>query len=349
MSMSMSAGPRHALLASLLAFTFTACDDGTAPVVDFDAGPTAEALQDMMAVTDGMEDAMAGLGLAMGQFGVIAFDQRADPFGMLAALPMPDVTGVISGDFFPPEQLGRSFVWDPDTESYIPGEAVEGLENGIRLFYYTVDPLTMLPALPLEVLGYIDLRDLSTASSDRLGVVIVREAGGAPVTLADYYTDMELVLTPSAFNMSVGSVGYLSNGIDRLNFDMAMDVAYTESTLTARQTLALELEGTGTAASLDMTVSGDAGSELFTVEMVATLTNGAEQVAFEVSIDENERLDGRVRHQGAVIALISGHAENPTFTDVNGDPLTREQLEDLETLWEGLNELFGLAAGVGQL
>jgi hypothetical protein len=76
--------------------------------------------------------------------------------------------------------------------------------------------------------------------------------------------------------------------------------------------------------------------------VTATVTNGSESVVIQVSAEEDV-VDGTVKYNGATVALIGGTLDEPTFTNPAGEPLSAEQREGLENLFEAVGSLFELA------
>lgn len=339
---------RFAVVAALMGATLTACDDATAPVGTFDPEVTAAAMADMVAASEDMEEAWVGMALAGGLFentssasllpggGTILLDavatrDYADRFGTRA--------------FFPSNYLGVTFVWNQGQQGYVASEETGAPEDGIRVIYYAVNPTNGRPSNPLTPLGYIDLRDLSTAASDRLGVT-VEQTGDAAATLADYFIDLSYSSTQDETVVEQVSEGYLSNGSDRLDFDLANVVTITETTLTLDQSYEMSLAGTDVRVSYDGALSGDWAGESTTLSIDATITGSGTTVRFEIASD-GELVDGGVYHGSVLVATISGSADHPVFTSAaTGEELTAAQLEALADVFSAVEGLFELAGGI---
>lgn len=347
--MRVNAWIRSASLVAVVAAAGVACDDGAAPDVDFDPRPVADAMEGMVAATEGLGDALASLAAADALFeGTATASVLPQAEGLAPeARALRELAEASALGFFPSNYLGVTFVWDALEGRYVPGEAAGAPEDGIRIVYYAVDPVTEQPASPLNALGYVDLRDLSTPASDRLGVMIVR-GGDTPVTLADYYVDIAYSTTETQFSVDVSSVGYLSNGTDQLNFDLSQGVDLTETEMVLTQDYSMGLEGTDIGVAYQAMLSADPQTETGTLAATATITNGAETVTLELTADENT-LDGVVRYQGVEVAYIGGTFDAPTFTDRHGEPLSQEDMQALADLWQAVGALFELAEGIFQV
>jgi archaellin len=341
---------RLALAAAAITLSVTACDDSTSPAADFEPSAMAETMAEMTAVTEGLDDALHSVAMATEQLGLGA-SADVSPYlstgtvdmGALRAPPEP------SASVLPLQHLGKTFIWDTDAEMYV--EAAESAAPGdaIRVLYYAIDPVTEQPAKPLNALGYVELRDLSTEASNRLSVRAVYEpVGESPVTLADYWVDVAFAITQASLTYNAASQGYFSNGTDQLNFQYAEALSVSDAALSLTQSFDADLEGTDHAVSLAMSLTGDPSAETGTLEMTAGVTNGAESLAFSMAIDEQQVVDGQVLYQGDAVASIAGTVDAPVFTDRNGDPLTQAQIEELGRLWEGVFGMFDLAEGFAQ-
>lgn len=341
---------RVGAVAILLGLPVAGCDDGVGPAGDFDAVEAAQTVESMVAAvaTDDLENAFgsleaAGTVLGGGVAALVADPVSPDP-ATVQAMREP---GAIAADVLPPEILGTTFEWDGAEMSYVPSDAAGAPEDGIRVIYYAIDPVSGQPASPLNALGWVDVRDLSTAESDRLGVKVVR-TGDGEVTLADYYLDLSFTLTQSSLTVDIASVGYLSNGTDQLNFDVAQGLSATDTELMVTQDYSLDQEGTSNAVAYSATLTADPQSQSEdpgTMDAHAVITNGAQTVELEVSWADNA-LEGTLYHNTAPVVLISGTLDEPQFTDADGEPLSEEQRAALQDLWDSIGEMFDFVASL---
>ena len=342
---------RHcAWVLAALSTTLTACDDATAPLGAFDPEVTAEAMSQMAVAGEDAGEAFAGLSLAGDLFsGSTAAELLPsarhgvlmDPAGARSF-----ATSAATAPFFPSNYLGVTFVWSHGQQRYVESAETGAPADGIRLIYYAVDPFTHRPSQPLTALGRIDLRDLSSASSQRLGVTVVRSADGSDVTLADYILDASYSATEETISVRQVAEGYLSNGMDRLNFDLANEATLTETDFLLEQDFEMALAGTDVRVSYQGSISGDWSAEEGTLEIAATVEGDGTSVRFELSA-EGDALTGAVYHGSTLVASISGTGDEPVFTnEATGEPLTGEQLEALAEIFRSVEGLFELAAGI---
>ena len=347
--MTKSVRPRLLALPALLgSLALAACGDATGPTGPFDPEATADVMQSMVAATAGVEEAFAGMQLAAPALGTTT---AADLLRGGEVVVLPDVgtslrvaESAAFTPFFPSNFLGVTFVWDEASGSYVASDGSDAPADGVRIVYYAIDPFTGEPASPLNPLGYVELRDLSTASSSRLGVLVKRTAGGE-ATLADYYIDLSYTTTQDQLALRLESVGFLSNGTDQLNFDLTQDVVVTDSAIVLTQDFGIDLEGTDIGVRYEGELTAGLDGETAALDLTATIENGADRVVLALNADAGV-LTGSVAHNGATVALIGGTPAAPEFTDPDGNPLSEEDRADLQAVWESVNTLFELVEGI---
>jgi hypothetical protein len=260
------------------------------------------------------------------------------------AMDMPslaDSPGEPAADVIPMDYLGATFEWNADAGYYMQSDATGAPEDGVRVIFYAIDPTTGQPATPLNALGYVDARDLSTVDANQVNIQIVR-TGDTDVTLADYTMSLSFAYTQSSFDFDVSTAGFLSNGTDQLNFDLSQGMSMTDMLMTMSQSFALDIEGTDKAVSFDATITGDPQSESDTpgtMDATAEISGNGQTVDIEISWADNA-LDGTISNNGAAVVSIGGTLDNPTFTDPDGNELTQAQRAALQSLWDGLGEIF---------
>lgn len=335
----------------LLVVSVAACADGVGPAGEFDAEQVAQAMQEMVAAVDDQEMAHA-----MGSVNAASNLFSSDVPAALVAEPANPSVATLHGladlaaaDIFPPElPLGTTFEWSTTEMSYVPGQLPGAPPDGIRIIYYAVDPFTGIPASPLNPLGHVDLRDLSTTESDRLAVQVVSRSGETDATLADYYLDLSYTLTQSTLTVDVAGVGYLSNGVDRLNFDVSQHLSGTDSEVTVTQDYSLALENTDKAVSFTASMTVDPQSQSGdpqVMDAVAVIEGNGQSVRLELSWD-GSALGGALYYNNAPVVMIAGTLNQPTFSSANDEPLTQEQVNALQAVWNGIGQIFGFVDGI---
>jgi len=348
----------HLVAAAALAALALGCrGDTTAPDAPFDPAGTSSdmsaigaslespamlsftAASSEIAATTGGAAAMAlraapTLALATGgKFGATAYAATLARSYAAPDRPLLAVSGI------PSELLGITFVYDTAEDHYAPSNLTGAPSNGVRFLLYAVNPASGLPIEPLVEVGYVDVITTETSTSGSANVVVV--SGG--VTYLDYTAQYTGQATSTTTTINVGVSGYVTNGDDRVNFDLDTRLTSTSSgidlgldyvlTVPTRGGFRIELESTITGAfsgspstTLDLTARGPHG----TVNIRGTATN--EGGSFEV------RVNGDLF---ATIEVTTG--ADPVFTGADGQPLADAELEalrDVFHLFEGGLDFF---------
>jgi hypothetical protein len=312
-----------------------ACGDSTGPE-DFsptDANTQAEAV--LSAVTD--NPALASLsalapymqfGAAQMALSVAPFDPT-EPQARTAAERLRAI-GVAGPSFgssaslalFPADLLGQTLVFNPELERYeIDDTATGAPADGVRLILYAVDPILHQILEPLDPVGYLDLIDVSTASSDALQLVAVIEGE----TFLDYIASA----TQTTSSVTLAAEGFLSDGTDQVDFDLSL-------TGTANSvSLNYLLSADGNSVRLEASVNGE-GDDAFE----ATLTiDGDDTVVLDITVTPST-VSGEITYNGDVAVTISGTPEEVTFERPDGTALTAQEINALEALGAIIEELF---------
>ena len=93
--------------------------------------------------------------------------------------------------------------------------------NGVRFILYAINPVTGEPVDPLQEVGYADLLDQSTGSSNSVRVQLVSNN----VTYFDY----GVTGSSTASSAQVVVDGYVTDGTTRVNFDLNTSAVQTGS------------------------------------------------------------------------------------------------------------------------
>ncbi len=330
----------------LISLTATACDEAVSVTGDFDPRGAADAVETITAVGSQAKDAFASLELAAPQVfpdasaaALLPADAR-----LLTSANALQFAGVYAAPFFPANYLGVTFVYDVIAGAYVAGEQTGAPADGVRILYYAVDPISGRPTLPLNALGYVDLRDLGGASSERMGIRIIQTSGASDVALADYYIDVAVTQTPTAAGVIMSAPGFLSDGTDMLDFSLHQQIAVSESEIRIEQDHTMGLAG-GPSIGFDGTLISDFETQSATYAMVSVIEDGPNRVVLDVEI-VNEVLAGEIRHNGVIVAIIGGTTHAPTFTGADGQPLDDAARVNIRNLFDGIDPLLELAASV---
>jgi hypothetical protein len=237
----------------------------------------------------------------------------------------------------PPELLGTTFVYDVSVQHYAASDLTGAPANGVRFLLYAINPLNGDPVEPLVEIGYADVVTTETNTLAAVSIVVVSEN----VTYLDYSAQVTASSVNSG-NLNVS--GYVTNGDDRVNFDLDNRVTFGDTsvnvisdyvlTVPTRGGFRIDLESTATVAnttqnitlSLDLTARGPHG----TVNITGTETNGTG--TFEVKVNGD---------LFATIDITAG--SQAVVTGANGEALTAEEqaaLEDVFYMFSGGIQFF---------
>jgi hypothetical protein len=340
-------------LVAVLALAAGACDDnGTNPVnpLDFDPVATEQAVQDLQNRLDDDSDMMVslglvseGLGMQMGASWVMPreLDRAAAPFSAQYVRNYA-LSGSAAEPVFPPELLGTTFEWNFGEGHYVPTERAGAPTNGLRFVLYAIDPLTRQPTEPLVETGHLDLTDEGTDSTTRLGL----EAVSGSETLIDYFIELSYLLLGNDISVTVAAEGFISDGVDRLDFVLSQGATLLSSTESIEMDLvyALSLAGENVSVTVEMhgefDFSGENPIEAANVEL--RVQNGTEFVDFEMGLNADNSLTGVIKYNGVDVVYISGTEGDPVFESATGEPLTLEEVAALVDLFNMIDDVFDL-------
>jgi hypothetical protein len=214
------------------------------------------------------------------------------------------------------EHLGVTFTRDPETLEYGPSDRTGAPSNGVRFVVYAVNPISGQPITPLAEVGHADVVVTEGPTSASIGIELV--SGG--VTYLDY--TVGAAASQNAYSLSV--TGFVSNGEDRVNFDLDTEIMETKITLDYSLSvptrgnfrLDFEEEVNATTMSSSLELRGPHGT--ITIEGSRTTTAGS----YEVEVNGDPF---------ATIAVSQG--EDPVVTGTDGEPLSEEELETLQAVF----------------
>ena len=350
-------------LVAVLALAAGACDDnGTNPVnpLDFDPVATEQSVQDLQSRLNDDSDMMVSLGLVseglvmqMGASLVMPreLDRAAVPFSAQFVRNYA-LAGSAAEPVFPPELLGVTFEWSLLEGHYVPTARADAPANGVRFILYAIDPLTRTPTDPLTETGHLDLTDEGGTSTTRLGL----EAVSGSQTLIDYFIELSYaILGQDDISVTVAAEGFISDGVDRLDFVLSQGATLLGSTETIEMDLVYSLSLAGQNASVtvgmhgEFDFTGENPVESATVDL--RVHNGTDFVDFEMALNPDNSLDGVIKYNGVDVVYISGTEGDPVFESATGETLTSVEvaalidlfnmIDDVLTLVEDLFEPFG--------
>ncbi|MGH7445009.1 MAG: hypothetical protein ACREKM_09040, partial [Longimicrobiales bacterium] len=184
-----------------------------------------------------------------------------------------------------------------------------------------------------------------TAGSERVGMLVLRTSGNADVTLADYYIDVRHVTSSSGPLIIMTAPGFLADGSERVDFELSQRLLVQSTRLTLTQDHVMSLAGSDLSVAFAGELITDFETDSLTYDMTSTIAGNGGSVTVDLSA-RNDALEGEIRHNTRRIANIDGTFDAPLFTDANGQPLEIGQREGIRDLFDAVDALLELAAGI---
>jgi hypothetical protein len=230
--------------------------------------------------------------------------------------PAGGIAPSLSTAAIPAQYLGVTFVYNADTDQYEASELTGAPANGVRFLVYAVNGITGVPVEPLVQVGYADIVTTETANSATVRITLV----SAGVTFLDY----SVGATGSSSAITVTVSGFVTNGDDRVNFDL--DTQLSSNTVTLDYSLMVPTRGgfridfeataNGTTATTALQARGPHGT------VTISGTQGTTAGTFDIEVN------------GELFATVTtSQGGDPVITGADGQPLTQAELEALEALF----------------
>lgn len=218
------------------------------------------------------------------------------------------------------EHLGVTFVRNAETLEYEASDRTGAPSNGVRFIVYTVNPISGQPVTPLQEVGYADIEVTQTATSASIRIELV----SGTVTYLDY----TVAATGSQTAVAVNVSGFVSNGEDRVNFDLDMHVDTDDNiftfdyalTVPTRGNFRMDLEEQWNMNTSAVTSSLELRGPHGTVTIVGNWADNAGTYNVEVNGDPF-----------ATISVTQG--SDPVITGADGAALTDEELQALQEIY----------------
>lgn len=326
--------------AALSAALLGACGDATAPTIDqIDAAGAVTASAPVIAVMEqpalasftSITDvpgvptsASAAAVAAVSRLTKAAAERQWDGTGALLARSASRAADVI-----PPDARGKTYVYNETLQAYEAAATAEAgtPATGIRVILYAWDALSGVPSLPLTRVGHVDFTDQSTPGQDRLAVALTRASDG--LVLMSYAITHTLPGSTESFSI----VGEATNGALEVDFSLTG----TAGPNTANVTFELEAPAIGFEVYVGATVDGLAEQ----VSVETRLGYNGHTLSFELTAQANGA-QGVIKFDGyryatltmTVVETPGSISQTVTFQKANGRPLTAEELERIETVFE---------------
>lgn len=238
----------------------------------------------------------------------------------------PQVKSVLTGEVepavIPLQALGRTFVWSTVESRYVVSDRTGAPSNGVRFVLYAVDGDTQLPVEPLQELGYAELTRAANSAT-----IAAYTSGGAKI--------MEYTATVAGSQLapSLSINGFVGVGANQVTFNLSLGVSINRGTLTISWRTDMPSRGLSSSVTL--------GIGETTVAFGAQMRAGLRRVNMGGTLGENGGTI-TVRVGGKVFArLVFDSMAGVTITNGSGQPLTPEEEETLERIFEWFEVAFG--------
>ncbi|MGE5803321.1 MAG: hypothetical protein ACM358_13835 [Gemmatimonadota bacterium] len=249
------------------------------------------------------------------------------------------------GAIIPDSLYGRVYEWNDTTDMYeFKGTTVSNL-NGVRFILYAlgIDGTIFEPVAPI---GTLDIIDQSTQSVLKLHVLVRNTAGTTP------YIDYTAEVTGTQTSAQVSASGTITNGLAQpntktLDFDETLTVTQTGARVVA--TFALNdpaitviLNESLTFSDPNLIINADFRiiQNSQTIRTVGRIT--VNTTSGDVEADITVYVDGHP------VASFNGDPSLPgtQWVDAGGQPLTLEDLNALDALFDALEHFDEAVSGL---
>ncbi|HYF39782.1 MAG TPA: hypothetical protein VD930_08850 [Gemmatimonadales bacterium] len=221
----------------------------------------------------------------------------------------------------PAEVAGKTFVYDAATGSYAASDRTGAPSNGVRFIIYAVDPVSYMPAEPLNETGYVDITDISGGTTQAARIVVV--SGGFT------YIDYTVTASSSSTSGRVSVIGTVTDGTIQATVNLRSEVTYTGG-LTL--TYSLDLPQRDVAIDLTISASNISQPEGTTViNLTMRGPNGTVSMTGEFSETSGTM---HVRINGEAFATVTTDGVTTVITRTGGNTLTDEEEAALYGVFE---------------
>ena len=233
------------------------------------------------------------------------------------------------------ENRGKTFVYDATEMEYVWDEERTGApETGVRFIIYSEDGSGNPD--PEDERGYADLIDLGDESTSDM--VLRLEGVYDAVQFLEYQLEVNNDEETGAVDLAVD--GFLSDGTERLDFEIdaasSSDETTNETTTTLAYRLRIDARNFEVNSTLTLVLDSQE-NESSTVDM--TVQHGTDVVRLEATGDDT-MVNGTITVGGEIFALVTGDPDNPTITKADGSSLTASEIQALANMISFVGELF---------
>lgn len=242
--------------------------------------------------------------------------------------------GLSAQSDIPAEIQGKTFIYNPDTAAWeVDASRTGAPATGVRVVWYAIDATGMY-VLPLQERGYIDITDEDTATRERIGVEIVRTAGGT-VTLSDFIYGSGYSDDGTTWQEHYEITGFFGDGTQQVDVAVTIGTEGTWSTLDETHAWDIRFEGTQGSYRSVMSGSWDNATSSYEETFLVTVNRAGATTVLDLSFtgdDVSGTGTGTLSHEGALIANITFGEQNMVLTKAGGGSFTSQQQSELQTV-----------------
>ena len=231
--------------------------------------------------------------------------------------------------------LGKTLVYDAVAKKYVSSDRTGAPTNGVRFVLYEADANGQPD--PAKEIGGSDLTDEKASSPTSAGLRLKVTANG--VTYLDYAFDVSGSIVAAVVNVK----GYMSDGTNRVNFEIA-----TTGQLFGRGgTVAVDakLEVVDKQFKIVARATGPAGGAAGESRIDVTVTSGTDVLVIAAKLN-GSTVDASLTANGKLFATITGLAEHPVIRGDGGRELTAEEFAAVGEVFKVSKGLFEMIGGL---
>jgi hypothetical protein len=228
----------------------------------------------------------------------------------------------------PTAVAGKTFIYDVSTSTYIASDLSGAPANGVRFLLYAVDPVTYLPADPLNETGYVDITDLSSGTTQAARIQVV---SGSTT-----YIDYTVSYSSGATSGRVTVLGSVTDGIGHTaNINLRSTI-----TVSAGLTLTYSLTMPSREVAINLTVSvSDVTLPDSPINVNLTMRGPNGTITMTGQFAETSGTIN-VRINGDAFATITTDGTTTTIARTDGTPMSDEDYVALNGVFQVQSSAF---------
>ncbi len=247
----------------------------------------------------------------------------------------------IAASVIPPAQLGKIYVWDVATHAYVAQTG--GPTNGVRIILYALDANDQVIE-PTTAVGYVDLLDESTSSTNTLHVIL---SGGTPASPGTKYAEYKVsgtVTGSPATAFTASATGFVTDGTRTLTFNATFSATQLNTTHPSAQIdVTWTLDNPAVTVTVSETVAAsDANNLTLTIHFKETYAGETVAVDGTIAVvvspqSVTANLTVSVNNQAFATITGTANAANPNGIQVShadGSTLSNAEKAALASLFD---------------